>query len=143
VRPKPLLDHRLTTHHTPRTGIAWVLISPLQTQSNDLDLTRRRGIFHLIWTTLSSSYDIHASSSTLHHSYAYRCPNGPGLPGGPRPGTGLARHESGTARSELGPCRLGLVTGSCLGRRRGTTTRPGMVRFYFFVIFSYKYIYYT
>jgi hypothetical protein len=69
MHPRPS-DHKLTTHHTPWTGIAWVLISPLQTQSNNLDLTRWRGIFHLICTAHSSSHDTHASSSTLHPSYA-------------------------------------------------------------------------
>jgi hypothetical protein len=42
----------------------------------------------------------------------YRCPNGLSLSGGSKPGT---------TRSEPGPCRSGLVTGACLGRRRGTT----------------------
>jgi hypothetical protein len=44
-----------------------------------------------------------------------------GLAGGPKPGTGLARHEPDMTRSEPGPCRPSPITGPCLGRRRGTT----------------------
>jgi hypothetical protein len=67
----------------------------------------------------------------------YRCPNGPGLPGGPKPGTNLARHVVNRARAD--PARSpGHAWAEGVARR----ARPVLARFYFFSIFSYKYILY-
>ena len=69
---------------------------------------------------------------------AYRCPNGPGLPGGPKHGTNLARHEHGRPRAHAGPART-----SCHAWAVGEARRagPGTARFFFIVISEQKYLY--
>jgi hypothetical protein len=66
---------------------------------------------------------------------SYRCPNGPGLPGGPKPGTGLARHEPGMARSEPGPGRPGhqAVPGPKAWHDGLGPARLDFIFFYFFI----------
>jgi hypothetical protein len=64
----------------------------------------------------------------------YRCPNGPDLPGGPKPGTNPARHVVNRARA--GPARPpGRAWAEGVTRR----ARPDVILF--FSIFSYNILY--
>jgi hypothetical protein len=70
--------------------------------------------------TVHSAESRKNSRTTVSHWLRLYMSKLAGLAGGPKPGTSLARPEPGRARCEPDPCQPGSVTGSYLGRRRGT-----------------------
>lgn len=100
-------DEMNMTQHLPSTFVA-------------VSLVEITGVMVLFLVLLHFKSWVILEVSALDAWWRYTCPNGLGLPSGPKPDTGLVWPEPGTTRSEPGPCRPSPVIELCLGQRRGT-----------------------